>query len=202
MASAAQPLAGDRGDVRTIVGGGVKLGLATAAGVAVFALVSRALSGPVEAVVQSLLVLAGGAVFSYVPAYWVRPRSIDGIGHTALLGTLGSVAFTVVDTALLRPVNLYHWTWDAVGGGSGFWYVPVWWMGSALLATLGAVVVSRGAADLPRMIAAAMQTVVLAILLFVALTVSGLAPFHGAVAAMAYVLALAVQVPIAALRSR
>lgn len=202
MATAAQPVSRDRGDVRTIVGGGVKLGLATAAGVAVFALVSRALSGPVEAVVQSLLVLAGGAVFSYAPAYWVRPRSIDGIGHTALLGTLGSVAFTVVDTALLRPVNLYHWTWDAVGGGSGFWYIPVWWMGSALLATLGAVVVSRGAADLPRMIAAAMQTVVLAILLFVALTVSGLAPFHGAVAAMAYVLALAVQVPIAALRSR
>src|SRR3989337_2118250 len=122
MASAAQPLAGDRGDVRTIVGGGVRLGLATAAGVTVFALVSRALSGPVEAVVQSLLILAGGAVFSYAPAYWVRPRGVDGIGHGALLGTLGSVAFTVVDTALLRPVNLYHWTWDAVGGGSGFWY--------------------------------------------------------------------------------
>lgn len=203
MTSAAQPLAGDRGDVRTIVGGGVKLGLATAVGVVVFALLSRALTGAPEVAAQSLLILAGGAVFSYVPALWVRPRGIDGIGHAALLGTLGSLAFTVVDTAILRPANLYHWTWDAIGGGSGFWYIPIWWMGSALLATLGAVLVTRrGAGDARAIVNTALQTVGLAVLLFVALTASGLAPFRGAVVALAYALALVLHVPVAALRSR
>jgi hypothetical protein len=180
------------------VGGGIKLGIATAVGVVAFALLSRALTGQVEVMVQSLLILAGGTVFAYLPAFWVRPRGVDAIAWTALLGLLGAVAFTVVDTALLRPVNLYHWTWDAIGGGSGFWYVPVWWMGSCVLAWLGAwvhsIVAARGG-DVAR---AAAQTGGLSVLLFAALTVSGLAPFHSAIAALAYTLALIVHVPLAA----
>lgn len=202
MTSAVELIAAERSDVRTMVGGGVKLGLATAVGVVVFALLSRALSGAAEVAVQSLLILAGGAVFSYAPALWVRPRSIDGVGWAALLGTLGSVAFTVVDTAILRPANLYHWTWDAIGGGSGFWYIPVWWMGSAFLATLGAVLVSRGTGDARAVVNTALQTTSLAILLFIAFAASGIAPFHGAVAALAYPLALVLHLPLAALRSR
>jgi len=203
MTSLAAPAVTSQTDVRTIVGGGIKLGIATAIGVVAFALLSRTLAGRAEVVVQSLLILAGGTVFSYAPSYWVRPRGVDAIAWAALMGLLGSVAFTIVDTVVLRPVDLYHWTWDAIGGGSGFWYVPVWWMGSCFLAWLGAWVHSLAAARGRNVASAAMQTAGLAVLLFVALTVSGLAPFHGAVAALAYALALVVHVPVAAvLRAR
>jgi len=192
-----------RTDVRTIVGGGIKLGLATVLGVVAFALLSRAMSGRSEVVVQSLLILVGGLVFAYAPAYWVRPRNVDTIAWASLVGLLGSLVFTVLDTAVLRPVKLYHWTWDAIGGGSGFWYVPVWWMGSCFLAWLGAWIASLAAAGGGSLLGAALQTAGLAVLLFVVLTATALAPFHAAVAALAFTLALVVHVPLAAiLRSR
>jgi hypothetical protein len=142
MTSAVEPGSRIRADLRTILGGGAKLGFLTVLGVVAFALFSRASSGPTEVVIQSLLVLAGGIVFSFAPAIWVRPRDVDSIAWAALVGLLGSLLFTVVDTAILRPLNLYHYTWDEIGGGSGFWYIPVWWMGSATLAWLGAWVYS------------------------------------------------------------
>lgn len=203
MTSAAEPAVVSKTDVRTIVGGAVKLGLATVAGVVAFALLSRAMSGRPEVVVQSLLILAGGLVFAYAPAYWVRPRDVDTIAWASLVGLLGSVVFTIVDTAVLRPVHLYHWTWDAIGGGSGFWYIPVWWMGSCFLAWLGAWVYSIVASGGGSLVSAALQTAGLAVLLFVILTATAVAPFHAAVAALAFTLALVVHVPLsAALRSR
>lgn len=198
MTSMAEPAVASKTDVRTIVGGGVKLGIATAIGVVVFALLSRALAGRTEVVVQSVLILVGGTVFAYAPAFWVRPRGVDAIAWAALVGLLGSVAFTVVDTIVLRPVNLYHWTWDAIGGGSGFWYISVWWMGSCFLAWLGAWVHSIAASRGGDVVSAALQTAGLSVVLFVVLTATGLAPFHGAVAALAYALALIVHVPLAA----
>lgn len=193
--SAAEPSMGDRSDVRTMVGGGAKLGAITAVGVVVFALLSRMLSGPVETIVQSVLVVVGVVVFAYLPAVWVRPRGVDGIGWAALLGLLGALAFTVVDTAVLRPIKLYHWTWDQIGGGSGFWYVSVWWMGSAFLAWLGAWVWSRaGGEDVgPRM----GQTAGFGIVLFGIIVLTGILPFHAGTAALAVTLGLVATVPLA-----
>jgi hypothetical protein len=203
MTSMVEPAAAPRSDVRTIVGGGIKLGIATVIGVVVFALLSRALAGGVEAVAQSVLVLIGGAVFAYAPAYWVRPRGVDAIAYAALVGLLGSVVFTVVDTAVLRPVHLYHWTWDAIGGGSGFWYIPVWWMGSCFLAWLGAWVYSIRAGRDGSAVSAALQTLGIGVLLLGAGVATGLAPFHAAVAALAFTVGLVLHVPLAAvLRNR
>jgi hypothetical protein len=198
MTSVAQPTAESHTDVRTIVGGGLKLGVATVVGVVAFVLLSHWLAGRAEVVVQSLLVLLGGAVFSYAPAYWVRPREVDTIAWASLLGLLGSVVFTVVDTAILRPVHLYPWTWDAIGGGSGFWYIPVWWMGSCFLAWLGSWVYSIRAAGGGTAVGGSLQTVGLGVLIFVILAATGLAPFHSAVAGLAFTLALVLHVPLAA----
>lgn len=199
MTSSAQAVSEERYDVRTIVLGGVKLGAITALGVVAFALLSRALpTGGVETVVQSVLVLAGGAVCSFLPAWWVRPRTIDAVGWAAMLGLIGALVFTVIDTALLRPMKLYHWSWDAIGGGSGFWYIPVWWMGSALLASLGAALVSRGGGDQKVARTGALHTVALAVLVFAVISLSGLAAFHPAVAALAFLLALVLYLPIRA----
>ena len=203
MTAAVEPTA-DRAEVRTIVSGGVKLGILTTIGVAVFALLSRSLSGATEVVVQAALILAGGVVWSYLPAVWVRPRTVDGIAWASLVGLLGALTFTVLDTAILRPLNLYHWTWDAIGGGSGFWYIPVWWMGSAFVAWLGAYVVAlaaRGERSAPPL-ATGMLTAGLGILLFAVSAATKLLPFHAAVAALGFAVALVLHVPLAAAMNR
>ncbi len=205
MTSAAQPAGVERYDVRTIVGGGIKLGLITAVGVTAFVLLSRMLSGGTgDTIGQALVVLAGGLVFSYLPAWWVHPRSVDSIAWTALLGLLGALSFTVIDTVLLRPLELYHWTWDAIGGGSGFWYIPIWWMGSAVLAWLGAwvVAIAAGSKDGVHLVAIAGHTAGLAVGVFAILTVTGIGPFHTAMMALAFTLALMLHVPLATVLHR
>lgn len=200
MTSATQTTSIDRADVRTIVGAGVRLGLVTTVGVVAFALVSRALSGMAETMVQSVLVFAGGVVFAYLPSVWIRPRSADGIAWATMVGLLGALVFTVLDVAALRPASVYHWTWDAIGGGSGFWYIPVWWMGSAFLAWLGGIVVAyaaRGGRESNPLLVG-MLTAALGIILFAVLAAVTAAPFHASIAALAFAIALVLHVPLSA----
>ena len=185
-------------DWRSIVRAGVQLGVVTAAGVAVFALLSRAVDGTTETIIQSALVLAGGAVFAFAPSMLLRPRDIDGIAWAAMIGLLGALVFTVIDTVLFRPLNLYHWTWDAIGGGSGFWYVPVWWMGSAFLAWLGAWVVTASSRTTERGIPAlAGQTVGIGVVLGGILMATSVLPFHSAGFALAFAVGLVLHVLLA-----
>ncbi|MSR07342.1 MAG: hypothetical protein EXR93_09800 [Gemmatimonadetes bacterium] len=191
-----------RYDARTVVVGGIQIGAATAGGVVLFALLSRAMTGTAEAIVQSLLVLAGGALVTYWPAAIVRPREVDTIGWTSLLGYVGAVTFTIADIALLRPVHLYHWTWDAIGGGSGFWYLPIWWMGATFLAGVGATVYSYqppGAG--PKAPRLAGETVAIAVVLFGVITGFGILPVHASVVALSYASALVMRAAIAAWQS-
>jgi len=191
-------VSGSRYDARTIVQGGIQLGAVTAAGVVLFSLLSRAMAGTLESVAQSAIVLAGGAVVTFWPAAMVRPRDVDTIGWTTLLAYVGTVTFTILDIAILRPLGVYHWTWDAIGGGSGFWYISVWWMGGTFLSWMGAWVyaieTARGSPPVARLAAA---SVVLALVLFV--VVSGVAGrLHPAYAALGYAVSAVIGVPLAA----
>jgi hypothetical protein len=194
----------ERRDVRTIIGTGVALGVLTAVGVAVFALVSRALGGRTEVVVQSLMVLAGGGIATYLPARAVRPRGTEAIGWSAFIGVIGAWTFTVLDIIALRPMGLYSWRWDAIGGGSGWWYIPVWWMGATLLAWMGALVYSsrtRASSEV-NPVGLAIQAVGIAVVLFGVMAVTRMAPFSTAVAALAFAISVAIQVPVAAALAR
>lgn len=203
MTVAVQPDA-DRADVRTMLLGALQLGLVTTAGVAVFALLSRALAGTTEVIVQAALIGIGGIAFGYLPSVYVRPRTVDGIAWASLVGLLAALVFTVLDTAILRPLNLYHWSWDAIGGGSGYWYIPVWWMGSAVLAWLGALIVAtqarggRGGAPL----VAGLLTLGLGIVLFGLGAAVRVLPFHAAGMALAFAVALVLHVALAAVLAR
>jgi hypothetical protein len=53
--------------------------------------------------------------------------------------------FSAIDIVLFRPLNAFPWTWDAIGGGSTWWYLPVWWMLGTFLAWMGAIVTARQA---------------------------------------------------------
>src|SRR5262249_61063442 len=50
-------------------------------------------------------------------------------------------------TTLFRsPFKAYPWTWDAVAGGSTWWYLPIWWMLGTFLAWMGTIVTAGRAA--------------------------------------------------------
>jgi len=196
MTSAAQATTSDT-DWRIVVRAGVNVGIVAVVGVVVFAMLSRAMAGGLETLVQSVLILVGGAVFAYYPSMLLRPRDVDGIATAATIGLLGSLVFTVVDTIVLRPINLYHWTWDAIGGGSGFWYIPVWWMGSAFLAWLGAWVVAKSSAERESSIPVlAAQSVAIGAVVGAVIMATGVIPFHSSGFALGFALGLALHVPL------
>lgn len=203
MTSVGETAGVDQSGWRSIVRAGVQVGVVTAVGVVAFVLASRGMVGTTETVVQSILVLAGGAVFAYLPSGLLRPYDAESIAWAAMIGLLGALVFTVIDTVLLRPLNLYHWTWDAIGGGSGFWYIPVWWMGSAVLAWLGAWVTALGNRGAGRDISGiAGQTVGIAVVLGGILMATGVLPFHSAGFALAFTLGLVLHVPLAGVMYR
>ena len=203
MTSADQSADTIQSSVRIIVGGGVKLGLITSVGVVAFALASRVTGGATELIIQSVFILAGGALFSYLAAACVKPTDVDSIAWTSLIGLLGALTFTVVDAVILRPLNVYHWSWDQIGGGSGFWYIPVWWMGATVLAWLGAWIYSAesrsGSVNLSLLAA---QTVIGSVVLFVIVGILRVGPFSAAMVALCFCLALAGQVVLASVLNR
>jgi hypothetical protein len=147
MSATAAPAAQDRSDFRTVTIGGALVGLVTGVAVVLFVAASRTLAGDaVRGGVEALVVLAAGIVVAFFPAQWTAARSTDGIAGAAAVGLVGTVVFSAIDIVLLRPFKAYPWTWDAIGGGSTWWYLPVWWMLGTFLAWMGGIVTAGQAA--------------------------------------------------------
>lgn len=142
--------AADRYDFRTVTASGAKLGLLTAVSVLAFALLSGAVASGFRELIQAAIVLIAGTAVAVLPASWIAPRSGEGVAGAAAVGLCGTVTFSIIDIAVLRPLNhvvtIFPWTWDAIGGGSVWWYLPVWWMLGTLVPWMGALVVAGGAA--------------------------------------------------------
>src|SRR5437660_3639555 len=141
--SAASPAtAPDRSDFRNVMLSGAKIGAVTGINVVVFAALARALpAGIVRELLETLVVLAAATLVSLLPAQWVTSRSTEGVAGAAAVGLWGTVVFMAIDVAVLRPINhfitIYPWNWDAVGGLSTWWYLPIWWMLGTFLAWMG-----------------------------------------------------------------
>src|SRR6266513_3226186 len=155
MSATATPVASDRSDFRTVTVGGAKLGVATAVAVVAFLAASQRvpITGGLRGGVEALIVLAAGVAVAFLPAQWTAARSTEGIAGAAALGLVATVVFSAIDIVLLRPFKAYPWTWDAIGGGSTWWYLPVWWMLGTFLAWTGGIVsatrAARGESSLP-----------------------------------------------------
>src|SRR5207247_2363772 len=109
--------------------------------------ITASLRGAVEA----LIVLGAGLAVAFLPARWTGARSTEGIAGAAAMGLVGTVVFSAIDIVLLRPFKAYPWTWDAIGGGSTWWYLPIWWMLGTFLAWMGGIVTAAsGEAKLAR----------------------------------------------------
>src|SRR5215217_8644662 len=124
--------------VPAIVAGSVKLGLLESILVLLFSLASRMLGGAAETIVCAVILLVGLAGVSMLPGLWTRARTIEGIAGAAGIGLGATGVFLLVDVVLLQNIGTYSNRWYEIGGGSNWWYHPVWWMVGTFLPWMGA----------------------------------------------------------------
>src|SRR6266581_4122536 len=141
------PATADRSEFRHVLQSGTIVGAATAVAVILFLLVSRQLpAGLVTSLLLMIIVLAGGVGAAFLPGFFAASRTTQGVASAAAIGLWGTIVFMAIDIILLRPFHAFPWTWDAVGGGSTWWYLPIWWMLGTFLAWMGATVTAGRAA--------------------------------------------------------
>lgn len=133
----------DETAVPSIVLGSIKLGLIEAVLVLLFSLASRFLGGVIETIVCAVILLVGLAAVTMLPGLWVRPRTIEGIAGAAGIGLGAAGVFLLVDVILLQNIGTYTARWYDVGGGSNWWYHPVWWMVGSFLPWMGAWILAN-----------------------------------------------------------
>jgi hypothetical protein len=146
MSSVARPeSAVDLRDIPFVVRASVKLAAIEAVLVLGIALVSRELEGPLETALLALLVTAGLFLVAFLPGLWTRARTLEGIAAAAGIGLAASWIFVVPDIAY-QFAGVYTHRWRALGGGSNWWHLPVWWMAGTFLPWMGAWVLANQAA--------------------------------------------------------
>lgn len=126
-----------------IVRGSLKLGVLEAILVLAFSLGSRFLEGQAETALQAIIVLVGLALTATLPGLWTKARSTEGIAGAAGIGLGATVVFLIIDVALLQWIGTYSNRWLEIGGGSNWWYHPVWWMAGTFLAWMGATILAN-----------------------------------------------------------
>lgn len=129
----------DLTSIPSIVRGSVKLGLLESVIVLLISLVSRLLpNGVLQTVTLAGIVMAGLAAVTLLPGLWTRPRTIEGIAGAAGIGLGATLVYLLIDVSLLQNIGTYGHRWLDLGGGSNWWYHPVWWMVGTFLPWFGA----------------------------------------------------------------
>src|SRR3954471_24059778 len=166
--------------VPAIVAGSVKLGLIEAVLVLLFSVASRLLAGPVETILCGLIVLVGLAAVSMLPGLWTRPLTIEGIAGAAGIGLGATIVFLLVDVVLLQNIGTYTNRWYEIGGGSNWWYHPVWWMVGTFIPWMGAWLLANqtNRNGRPSVGQGFLTVLVLAVLIGVAATLLGFPGAH------------------------
>lgn len=119
------------------------LGVITAVVVVLLSFITRLTSGVVETVAGGVVLLAGLTAVTVLPGSWTRARTIEGIAGAAAIGLAATVVFLLIDVALLQPLGIYTNRWREIGGGSNWWYHPVWWMVGTFLPWMGALTMAN-----------------------------------------------------------
>jgi hypothetical protein len=144
-------------DLPLILRASVKLAVIQTVFIVAIGLVSRFLEGPVEWVPLAVLLAAAAVITSFLPGRWVDARELDGIASAAGIGLTATGIFLLIDVIFLQgnllPFGLYTHRWREIGGGSNWWYHPIWWMVGTYMPWLGAWILAnqasrRGAASL------------------------------------------------------
>jgi hypothetical protein len=184
----------DRSDFRNVLVSGTKVGVVTGIAVVAYLVLMRFLpAGVARDAILSILVLAAGALVSLLPGEWAGSRNTEGVASAAAIGLWGSIAFMAIDVLLLRPFKAFPWTWDAIGGGSTWWYLPIWWMLGTFLAWMGGMLTAGRHARGPTTLAAtAMPVVIGAVVLAAVGKLAGLPVTLPVLVGASYTVSLAV----------
>jgi len=133
----------DQTDLPNILRAGVKLGLLQCVLIAAFGVLQPRIEGVAELVVCGIILLIGLAATIVLPGTWTRARSIEGIAGAAGIGFAAAIVFLAVDVSLFQPLHLYTNRWLEIGGGSNWWYHPVWWMVGTFVPWMGAWILAN-----------------------------------------------------------
>lgn len=138
MSTAVQPRAGaDQTDVPFVVRASVKLAVIESIFVVLIGFSTIYLEGFAETAVVGALLLVGILAVTYLPGIWTRAETIEGIAGAAGIGLAAAWLFMIIDVPL-QFMGFYTNRWLAIGGGSNWWYHPVWWMVGTFLPWMGA----------------------------------------------------------------
>ena len=146
MSSAVRADSGtDLTDLPYVLRSAVTLGVITAVVVVAMSFTTRFLAGAAEFGLGALVLVAGLTAVTFLPGSWTRPRTIEGIAGAAGIGLAASVVFLVIDVSALQTTGIYTNRWREIGGGSNWWYHPVWWMVGTFLPWMGAQILASQA---------------------------------------------------------
>jgi hypothetical protein len=132
-------------DLPHVLRSGLKLGLLQSVLVLLFSLVSHGTNGMVENILSAAIVLVGLFAVTFWPGMWTRALGVEGIAGAAGIGLTATLVYMMVDVILLQNIGVYSDRWAAIGGGSNWWYHPVWWMAGTYLPWLGAWILANQA---------------------------------------------------------
>ena len=128
----------DRTDLMHVVRASVRLGILQCVLIALFAVLQPRLDGVLELVICGSILIIGLAATILLPGLWTNARTIEGIAGAAGIGFGAAIVFLAVDVVLFQPLGIYTNRWLEIGGGSNWWYHPVWWMVGTYVPCMGA----------------------------------------------------------------
>ena len=133
------PLEGDNDNtaVARIVKAGFLLAVIQAVIVICVSIVNKTLDNPANRALTAVFVFVGAMITAFYPGTRTNPRTIEGIAGAAGIGCLATWVFVLLDAFILQPVGVYTNRWHEIGGGSIWWYLPVWWMVGTFVAWMG-----------------------------------------------------------------
>lgn len=147
MTSAVQATpAADHTELRHVLRSGVQLGVLQSVLIGAFAFLQPRIEGTTELAVLGLILVIGVAATIVLPGTWTRARSIEGISGAAGIGLAATIVFLAVDVTVFQPAGFWTNRWLQIGGGSNWWYHPIWWMVGTYMPWMGAWVLSNQAA--------------------------------------------------------
>jgi hypothetical protein len=127
----------DNTELRGVVRGAIILALIQAVVVVIVSVINKSLDGTIDRALSGIVVYIGAMITIFYPATLTRPRTIEGIAGAAGIGLAATWIYVLLDAFLLQNFGVYTNRWRQIGGGSIWWYLPVWWMVGTYLSWMG-----------------------------------------------------------------
>lgn len=131
--------------IMLVVRGSITLAVIQAICVVVVSVINKSLEGTLDHALTGIVVFVGAMITVFYPAVLTRPRTIDGIAAAAGIGLGATWVFLLIDAFLLQTFHVYTSRWHQIGGGSIWWYLPVWWMVGTFLSWMGGWILANQA---------------------------------------------------------